>query len=367
MKLPVLSMISHFSREPSEGSPTLLRGRSARVAWLLAPLLLLGGCATTGGAAEGTEGVPASAFADPLPRSGAATILIATPTFSDFIDVRRGLVTEIQKNFNVSTVPVTKETTAAQLGAAIDRTSPACVVLMNNLTVNLFKKYVETLGGKPAPPAVVVMVSFVEKLRASLPRSTGIAYEVPGVTAFRNLRAIIAAPVRKVGVVYRPGFKEYIDKQRELAASEQIELDAVEVPKEVTAAELKDAIVGLAEKNKVDVLWMLNDNGLIRDGRFLDESWREALKTAKLPLIVGLPNLIDPVSPLGTIAVVPDHETLGLQTANLIFDVADDNWRVEDHNIELPLSVKTIADVKQAKERFGLQPDALRHIDRAAE
>ena len=366
MKLPVLSMINwvccHFFREPSEGSRKL-----ARATWLLAPLLLLSGCATTSGGSEGGDTTPASAFADPLPRSGAATILIATPTFADFIDVRRGLVTEVQKNFNVSTVPVTKETTAAQLGAAIDRTSPACVVLMNNLTVNLFKKYVEGLGGKPAPPAVVVMVSFVEKLRATLPRSTGIAYEVPGVTAFRNLRAIITTPVRKVGVVYRPGFKEYIDKQRELAATEQIELDAVEVPKEVTATELKDAIVGLAEKNKVDVLWMLNDNGLIRDGRFLDESWREALKTAKLPLIVGLPNLIDPTSPLGTIAVVPDHETLGLQTANLIFDVADDGWRVEDHAIELPLSVKTIADVKQARERFGLQPDALRHIDRAAE
>ena len=85
------------------------------------------------------------------------------------------------------------------------------------------------------------------------------------------------------------------------------------------------------------------------------------------PLIVGLPNLVDPLSPLGTLAVVPDHETLGLQTANLIFDVADDGWRVEDHAIEQPLSVKTVVDIKQAREHFGLQPDALRHIDRVAE
>jgi hypothetical protein len=342
-------------------------------ALLYAPLLLLGACATTGGGGEAAEGAAATTFTDPLPRSGAATILIATPTFADFIDVRRGLVAELQKNFNVSTLPVTKETTAAQLGAAIDRTSPACVVLMNNLTVNLFKKYQEGLGAKQAPPAVVVMVSFLERLRATLPRSTGIAYEVPGVTAFRSLRAIIATPVRKVGVVYRPGFKEYIDKQKELAATEQIELVAVEVAKEVSAADLKSALVALAEKNKVDVLWMLNDNGLIRDGRFLDDSWRAAMQAVavdqnlKLPLVVGLPNLVDPVSPLGTIAVVPDHETLGLQTANLIFDVADDGWRVEDHAIELPLSVKTVVDIKQARDRFGLQPDALHHIDRAVE
>ena len=332
----------------------------------LAVLMVLGSCATTGTGEVGGA-VAAAPFSDPLPRSGAATILIATPTLVDFLDVRRGLVTEVQKNFNVSTVAITKETTAEQLGAAIDRTSPACVVLMNNHTVDLFRKYLETQGGKPAPPAVVVMVSFLERLRATLPHSTGIAYEVPGVTAFRNLRAIITSPVRKVGVVYRPVFKDFIEKQKELAATEQIELVAVEVAKDVAAPALQAAIVGLAQKNKVDALWMLNDNGLIRDGLFLDETWRAALKIANLPLIVGLPNLVDPLSPLGTMAVVPDHETMGLQTANLIFDVADDGWRVEDHAIELPLSVKTVVDVKQARDHFGLQPDALRHIDRAAE
>jgi hypothetical protein len=348
---------------------TRTRTPTPRSTWVLplALVLALAGCATTGGGEAGPGAAPTSTFADPLPRSGAATILIAMPAFDDFIDVRRGLVTEIQKNFNVSTVVVTPQTTAAQLAAAIDRTSPACVVLMNNATVNLYRQYQESRGGNPAPPAVVVMASFLEKVRATLPRSTGIAYEVPGVTAFRNLRAIINSPVRKVGVVFRPVFREFIERQKELAATEQVELVAVEVAKEVSAEELQNAIVALAEKSKVDVLWMLNDNGLIRDGRFLDETWRAALRKVKLPLIVGLPNLVDPTSPLGTLAVVPDHETMGLQTANLIFDVADDGWRVEDHAIELPLSVKTVVDVKQAREQFGLQPDALRHIDRVAE
>ena len=342
------------------------RHRVPRATSVLALLALATGCATTGGGEAG-GGVAAVSFADPLPRSGATTILIAMPTFADFVDVRRGLVTEIQKNFNVTTLAVTPETTVAQLGAAIERTSPACVVLMNNVTVNLYRQYQESKGTATIPPAVVVMSSFLEKLRVTLPHSTGIAYEVPGVTAFRNLRSIINSPVRKVGVVFRPAFKEYIDRQKELAAAEQIELVAVEVSKEVSADELRAAIMSLGEKSKVDALWMLNDNGLIRDGRFLDETWRPALRAVKLPLIVGLPNLVDPLSPLGTLAVVPDHETLGLQTANLIFDVADDAWRVEDHAIELPLSVKTVVDVKQAREHFGLQPDALRHIDRVAE
>ena len=88
---------------------------------------------------------------------------------------------------------------------------------------------------------------------------------------------------------------------------------------------------------------------------------------AKLPVIVGVANLVNPDSPLGTLAVVPDHEAMGLQAANLIFELADDGWRVEAHPVELPLSVKTVVDVKMVRANFGLRQDALKHIDRALE
>jgi len=60
---------------------------SRRGPTLLLPLLsaALAACAT-GGTAEVTTGAVAAAFADPLPRSGAQTILIAMPTLGDFVD-----------------------------------------------------------------------------------------------------------------------------------------------------------------------------------------------------------------------------------------------------------------------------------------
>ena len=35
--------------------------------------------------------------------------------------------------------------------------------------------------------------------------------------------------------------------------------------------------------------------------------------------------------------------------------------------MELPLSAKTLADVEQLRDKFGLKDDALQHIDRALE
>jgi len=310
--------------------------------------LSLFSCTTTGGGGENVAVAPAQPIVDPAPRPGAPVVLIAMPSSSEFVDVRRTLVAEIRKNFNVSTYVVAPSTSSKDFGDVLAKVAPKCVVVMNNGTVNLLRE--------------------VQHARASaLTNATGIAYEVPGVTAFINLRSISRAPLKRVGVVYRPLFRSFIERQERLAAREQIELVKTELPKDFSADQLRAALQGLLVDKHVDALWMLNDNGLIRSREFLDQSWRAVLRDTRVPLIVGVPNLIDAQSPLGSIAVVPDHDALGLQTANLIFDLSSEGWQAQTHDVELPLSVKTVVDVKQVSGTVGLKDDALRHIDKAVE
>jgi putative ABC transport system substrate-binding protein len=289
------------------------------------------------------------------------------PNSPNFVEVRKSLVAEVHKNFNIHTFVVGAGTTAADLATAVQTVSPVCVVLMNNLTMNLYRHCQTAHPGTTMPPAVLLMASFIEEVQAQLKRATGIAYEVPGVTAFVQLRTVIKARVNRVGVVYRPAFQKFVSRQKILAAKEGVEIVPASVPNDVTAAGLREALHDLAHRGKVDAVWMLNDNGLIRDGEFVEDAWRAELNDARLPLIVGVPNLVDPNSPLGTLAVVPDHEALGLQAANLLFDLSENNWQVENHPVELPLSVKTVVDIRLVRANFGLRPDALKHIDRALE
>ena len=326
---------------------------------------VLSACATTSEVGGPTDVV--AAIADPPAKPGAPLLLLAMPPAADFQDVRRALITEVKNNFNVSTFLVTASTAPADLAQVIARTSPACLVLMNNATVALYREYQEAHRDQKLPPAVVVMTLFLEELQGNLKNTTGIAYEVPGVTAFVDLRSVIRAPVRRVGVVYRPAFRAFIERQKALAAREQIDLVAAEVGKEVDVHGLRAALHGLLTSDKVDALWLLNDNELIKNTQFLDDTWRTEIAAAKVPLVVGVPNLVNPRTPLGSFAVVPDHEALGLQTANLIFELQENGWRADEHGVELPLSVKTVVDLKQLRDNFGLKEDALRHIDRALE
>jgi len=42
-----------------------------------------------------------------------------------------------------------------------------------------------------------------------------------------------------------------------------------------------------------------------------------------------------------------------------LIDLADNDWDVKGRAIELPLSVKTVVDIRQIRDRFGLKADAL--------
>jgi hypothetical protein len=337
------------------------------MAGLLACLVVfLTACATTG--VEYGAPMPAPMdLVDPPPRSGAPTILIAMPSSPVFLEVRKSLVSEVQKRFSIHTFVVGPGTTEGDLAAAIKTAAPACLVLMDNVTMNLYRQYQAANPTAGMPPAVLLMASFVEEMQARLRRTTGIAYEVPGVIAFVNLRSVIRAPIGRVGVIYRPAFRKFVARQTALAAKEHVELVSVSVPKDVTAAELRDALHSLVEKSKVDAIWMLNDDALVRSPEFVDDAWRAELTEAKLPLIVGVPNLVEPSSPLATLAVVPDNEALGMQAANLLFDLSESDWQVERFPLEVPLSVRTVVDVKLVRATFGLRPDALKHIDSALE
>ena len=77
--------------------------------------------------------------------------------------------------------------------------------------------------------------------------------------------------------------------------------------------------------------------------------------------------LVHPEVHFGTLAVLPDHERLGSPAANMIFDIADNDWELQDRDVELPLSVRTVVDVRQLRDDFGLRPGALEKMDEALE
>src|SRR5262249_22667273 len=110
-----------------------------------------------------------------------------------------------------------------------------------------------------------------------------------------------------------------------------------------------------------------NDNVLLTS-RLISSVWLPLMnRRHRVPVIVGVSSLLSSEVQMGSLAMLPDHAALGVQTANLVFDLADQDWVVGNRGIQLPVSVKTVVDIDQVRQYFGLQENAVDKIDQVIE
>jgi hypothetical protein len=272
---------------------------------------------------------------------------------------------ELSTDFDVVTLAITPATTHSQLARKIAEVKPTCVVLMGNQPMNLYLKYQAEQRGS-FPPAVVVMASFFEEQRPLFKNTTGISYEIPGITTFVNLRSFIHQPIRRVGVIHRPLFANYVRTQRELARVEEVQLVALEISSDPGPYEIRGALDELIRRDRVDAIWVLNDNRLLKP-ELIAKGWLKILHKHPIAVVVGVGNLVDTRLHFGSFAMLPDHAALGVQTADLIFRLADEGWRADSMAVELPVSVESVVDLPWTRQHFQFREEALERIDRVVQ
>jgi hypothetical protein len=305
-------------------------------------------------------------FSTHATKPGSKSILVCMPETRQTGEVWRGLSDELSNEFELVAMRAEGEDVSATIRQGIERYKPAGLVLMNNPTVEGYRRLQAQSRELSFPPSVIVMSSFLEGKPAHLRAATGISYEVPLITVVTNLRKLIATPIDRIGVVHRASLAGFVRRQAALAHREQTAVVREEVSQAPNASEIKRALRRL--KQRCDAIWVLNDDRLLTP-RLLADGWLHGLHEPPwVPTIVGAASLVSPDQSFGTFAVLPDHTALGAQAANLMLDIADNDWVLPNSGAtQLPLSTTTTVDLTQAKERFALRPSALAQVDKVLE
>jgi len=296
------------------------------------------------------------------PRSGAPVVLVVRGPSESFGQVMTNISNEVAGELDFLELPMSKDLDEATLRQAIAQTAPGAVLLMDNPAVELYARY-RTLE-PDGPPGIGVMSLFLEEAALTTPGLTGIPYEVPAVTSLVNLRRVIEAPVHRVGVVHRPRFADFVQRQAELASVEGFEIVPIELGERPQAAQLRRALGKL--RTQTDTLWVLNDNALLAP-EMIGEVWLPFMKGNTAPVVVGIEPLVNTPTPFGTFAVLPDHDGLGLQTADLLFELYDAGWNVEEVPVQLPIAVTDVLHVGFARQHLRVREDQLDSVDRLVE
>jgi ABC-type uncharacterized transport system substrate-binding protein len=312
---------------------------------------------------HGPVASPYSEIAVSAPKAGEPpTVLVFMPRTQQALEVWTGLRDELARDFKLVAIEVEGRDSVDVFVQAMRRHRASAIVLMNNPTLAAYREYQSMVDIKRFPPAIVVMTSFLVR-RPNAIASTGISYEVPLITAVTNMRKLMAKPIHRVGIVARSNLRGFVEQQLKIAAREQVVARFEQVSATPNAAEIKRAL--RIVKQDADAVWVLNDDRLLSP-RLIAEGWLPGMNEQPwVPAIVGAASLVAPGTNFGTFAVLPDHTALGAQAANMVLDLADNDWKLDaDMDVQLPLSTVATIDLAQAEERFALRPDALQRVDR---
>lgn len=298
-----------------------------------------------------------------------SNLLVIRTDGKNFEEAQSGLSYELEYDFTISELIIDKASTPDMISAKMKSVSPDIVVLMNNRSVSLYKKYQKSLPeGSKMVPSVSLMGILIDDVIDEIKNSYGIEYEIPIVTSTVNLRTVLGNDnVKTVGIVHRSNLGTFIEENRKYCRSEGIELQTIEIENDKIEGDLKKSLSKLVKEHNVDVIWVPVDNKLVNK-KLLMNVWIPFQKKNRMPIIVGVGTLVNPQFHFGTFAVLPDHVALGSQAASVIYDIMDNNWEVEQTGeAQPPLSVYTILNYPDSKEFFGLKKEELVGVDKIIE
>ncbi|MBN2527619.1 MAG: hypothetical protein JXR76_14595 [Deltaproteobacteria bacterium] len=328
-------------------------------------ILLLPQCAKN----KKTSAVPAAGvvqidqkFKDLNPKTDLSNIAFFTPANEATFLLWKSLSGELAEEFNIRTLVTTQRTSAKDMGNLIRATTPVAVILVDNSTVKKYREY-QKYHKSDNTPAFIFMASFLKEIIGLVRNANGIAYEVPGVLSMVRARNVLNTEVAKIGVVHRKAFSDYVKSESSMMKVEKFKMVTAAVSDSPTIYELEAALDDLFNRKKVDALWILNDNALLKQ-ELVADVWLPTLQNSPMPTIVNVPVLLNPEIEFGTLAVIPDSAALGVQAANMIFNAYDKEWELEENKVEMPLSVLTYIDRNLAQKNFGLRENAANFIDK---
>lgn len=294
-------------------------------------------------------------------------LLIIREDGIDFKNAAAGLTSELAEEFGIYQLKVENQSTIEDIHTKIANIVPKIVVLMGTNSIKLFRKY-----SASAPdtikniPSIALLASNLDQEMSSLPNATGILMEVPIVTAVVNLRSIIDMPISKVGVIYRPAMKDFVERNVKFCEREQIKLIPYEItnPSHNVKVSLKKSVKNLTEKEQVQVIWIANDPTFLSSA-VVKTVWEPLAQKKRIPIIVGDDKYVTDKNDFGTLSIRPDFVAYGIQAAQLVLDIADNDWVIEDKKAQLPLSIFKVINCSQVQNNYKTKYSSLMSLDGA--
>ena len=287
----------------------------------------------------------------PSPEDRPDTVVIIASKGDLFEEAKNGLVNDLEEEFRFFFIEAGNKKTVENIrNFFAENPSPRAVVLIGNKSIRYYREFINGYKKKtPAIQVIAIMALDIQHAAEGIPNVQGIPYETPMITAVVNFRRITNRPFSTVGVLYRKPFSDFVGENTEYCRREQISVRSVLIGDNVKhlEKEIADGLKFLLNREKVEVLWIPNDNILLKP-KLLVNAWLPLLNKRNVPAIVGVESLVKPELDFGTYAVIPEAKAIGEQAADLLVDLKENGWKHTGMKVYPAISMYSVLNLDKA-------------------
>jgi hypothetical protein len=279
-------------------------------------------------------------------------LLIVSAQGEIFISAQKGIISELNDLFSFKNITISTSTTTENLREVILSSRPSALALLDNKSINLYRKYCRTLDdSSEIIPSVALLSVNVQLAIQGMKNIQAISYESPMVTSLVKIRNILNLPLRSAGVIFRKEFEPFITKESIFCKSENIEIEkfVLNDQKESYPEDIRKYLEILTSKKKVQAIIVLNDNAILKPD-LITKCWIPFASKINIPFIVGVETLVRPEFNFGTFAVLPDSRAAGEQAADLFVDLMDQDWHFDTCIVYPAISVYTVLNYEKVQK-----------------
>jgi ABC-type uncharacterized transport system substrate-binding protein len=279
-------------------------------------------------------------------------LLIISVQGDIFTSAQNGIISELNDLFSFKNITISITTTPKDLRDVILSSSPKALALLDNKSINLYRKYCRTLDdSSEIIPSVALLSVNVQLAIQGMKNIQAISYESPMVTSLVKIRSILNIPLRSAGVICRKEFESFITKESIFCKNENIGIEkfVLNDQKESYPEEIRKYLEILTSKKNVQAIMVLNDNTILKPDLMM-KCWIPFASKINIPFIVGVETLVRPEFNFGTFAVLPDSRAAGEQAAELFIDLMDQNWHFDTCIVYPAISVYTVLNYNKVKK-----------------
>jgi len=294
-------------------------------------------------------------------------ILIFYPDAKEFNNaINWTIENEIGEEFNISKHIISKKSTPNSFNNTIKHIMHKVIILYGNRSINYYKKYLK-LNPNDSTPIIQLMALKIRENGIPLTyNTTGISYEIPFVTTLTKFRTISKTSINNIGIIYRKHDKKYITENIKYCINENFKIKAIMLKENESSfyykKNIKKALNILINYKNVKTIIIPNDNKLLTT-ELIKTVWKPITNRSKCIVITGVNTLVSPEINFATYATIPNSNSLGFQTSELIYELKENNWKFRSKRIEPPLAISDILDYNNAKNRIKLNHNEISNIE----